>query len=209
MQKQSFILWFGWIFLALVALVSSYWVFVVREDFQVLATTTCDPTKETCFVYKCDADNSNNANELCAETESQSPLYYTYIYKKKSQIAECDANKEECAPLVCEKGEEGCERVVCSDETLWSDFVTEGAECSIYVAPVPEVKEVPVEEAPEPEPVTDEAPVFPSDLAPSTEENMPIIPSENPPSTAPGGPVETEPLLVSPIPDDRSTDTSL
>ena len=207
MQKQGFILWFGWIFLALVALGSSYWVFIVREDFQVLATTSCDPNKETCFVYRCDSSNTDNATDLCDGAEDKAPLYYTYIFKKKSQLAECDADTKECTSLVCEKGEEGCERIVCSSESLENGFVATGAECSIYVAPVPEVKEVPEEVAPEP--VPDESPVFPSDLAPSTEENVPFVPSETPEASVPGAPIETQPAPVSPVPYDPSTDTSL
>ncbi|MCW1888637.1 MAG: hypothetical protein KIH67_003740 [Candidatus Moranbacteria bacterium] len=207
MQKRGIILWFGWVALALVALVSSYWVFIVKENFSVLATTTCDPTKETCFVYKCDSENPANASELCALSEDHSLLYYTYIFKKKSQIPSCDRQEENCAPWVCEKSESGCEKVVCSDETLHSDFVAEGAECSIYVPPAPAVEEEPIENAPESDPIVDSQPVFPSDLAPSTEENMPVAPSE--PSSVPSVGTPTETVPVSPIPYDPSTDTSL
>jgi hypothetical protein len=207
MQKQSLILWFGWVFLALVALVSSYWVFIVREDFQVLTTTSCDVGKETCFVYRCDSSNTDNATDLCLGAEDKAPLYYTYIFKKKSQLRACEGSGVECTSLVCEPGEEDCERIVCSDETLKNDFVVRGVECSVYIPPAPEVKEVPVEEVPKS--VEAEAPVFPSDLAPSTEENMPAAPVESSPSLVPSGSIETEPAPVSPIPYDPSTDTSL
>lgn len=210
MKKRNLTLLIVWIALMGISLALTFRTYILQEDFKVLAITACDPEKETCFVYHCDSENPDNAVDMCAQVEDKTTLYYTYILKKKSLTPSCDAREENCEPLTCETGEEGCGKVICSDQSLQDEFVPEGAECRIFVpVPAPE----PVVETPVEEPVIQPAPIEPM---PIDVEPQPGIILDDPtplPAPAPGN---SSPVVLpgsgtssGSEPYDPSTDTSL
>jgi hypothetical protein len=203
MKKKNLILLLVWLISILIAVISCFWVYVVRENFQVLAITSCDSTKETCFIVSCESLDTENRGYICGQSDTEKNQSFTYIMKKKSAIPTCDARTEECASLTCESGEDGCERMVCSQESLAHAHVPSGVECSIYVPPAPEPVVVPEPkiEAPavvEPEPLL----VEPQPGIILDEPQPTTTPSPQPAVVLPNTPVTSEPY-------DPSTDTSL
>lgn len=160
MKTRNLILALIGFIIASVSIALCFKVYVLDKNFQILTITSCDETSETCFAFVCDSTSEEYPSEMCRETADNDTLFYTYIFKKKSMTPDCDATKGVCEPLVCAPNEEGCERVVCSEETLAREFVPEGAECSIYIPPAApaQVEEEKPEPAPQPEPMSDTDP---------------------------------------------------
>jgi hypothetical protein len=183
---------------------SCFWVYVVRENFQILAITSCDSTKETCFVVSCDSLDTENRGYICGQSYTETTQSFTYILKKKKAVPSCDARNQECVPLTCENGEVGCKRIVCSQESLTQVYVPSGVECSIYVPPAPEPVAAPEPkvEAPvlvEPEPIM----VDPQPGIILDDEPVPAVaPDKKTQVISPTIPTTSEPY-------DPSTDTSL
>lgn len=93
-----------------------YDAYITRHDFIVYDHVECDPEVESCFAYICEEGDE--------ECDSEP---FKKIIKSAENITLCPNYIEgECAPLSCESEEEGCEEILCSDES-----VEEGEECTV------------------------------------------------------------------------------
>ncbi|MGB8815736.1 MAG: hypothetical protein WCC74_00650 [Minisyncoccia bacterium] len=122
MDKKSKVLF--WIFGILLAtsVGMTFYKYVIKKDYMVLAYVSCDSQTESCFYVPCEGI------DCTAEID-----YYKIINKKAYNIELCDPEVEGCNPLVCKEGEKDCEIIFCSADTL-----SEGEECSIVTATVTE-----------------------------------------------------------------------
>lgn len=102
-KKSKYIIGIFIIFSLLVA-GWGYYTFLIKRDFSIHNTTTCDPELESCFVW-------------CEEGECEED-YYKKIIKNASNIDLCNPALEDCEPLICEPGEENCQILECSEENL-------------------------------------------------------------------------------------------
>jgi len=114
MDKKSKVLF--WIFgILLVASIGiTFYKYIVKKDYIIMAHISCDPQTESCFYASCEG----------ADCPAQID-YYKIINKKAYNIELCDPAVEDCNPLVCKEGEKDCEIISCSADTL-----SEGEECS-------------------------------------------------------------------------------
>jgi hypothetical protein len=114
MDKKSKVLF--WIFgILLVASIGiTFYKYIVKKDYIIMAHVSCDPQTESCFYVPCEG--------IDCTTEIE---YYKIINKKAYNIELCDSTVEDCKPLVCNNGEKDCEIISCSVDTI-----SEGEECS-------------------------------------------------------------------------------
>lgn len=97
----------------------------------VVAHTSCEPTEESCFVWKCDP-----ATETCSENPTENIEYYKIIHKSAANITVCAPGGTCGEELVCEPGEKNCQETLCSEEYLAASG--ENAECSHEIVPAEE-----------------------------------------------------------------------
>ncbi len=128
---------------ALVVVISvglSFLRFYVFRDYPIQSQIDCDPTTEVCYVYHCDATVEECTGDPVADTS-----YYKMIERNAKYIPLCNPANEECVPLECPDGEEGCLMTLCDASA------EDGSECSNpeeYNAMFPPIEEslVPMEE---------------------------------------------------------------
>ena len=109
-RKSKYLIW-GFTLIFVLSVGWGYKNFIVDRNFVINSTTECDPYAESCFVWCEDG--------VCEED------YYKKIAKKAVTIPVCNPAEEECEPLSCGLGEEGCAITLCSAET-----VEEGEACT-------------------------------------------------------------------------------
>jgi hypothetical protein len=112
MDKKSKI--FFWVLgiLILASIGVTYWRIMLKRDYIIEAEADCDPTTETCFVYKCDPQT-----EECTGNPDEDTSFYKLIKKNASKVPTCNPQDEDCPPLACEEGEKDCEEVLCTEQT--------------------------------------------------------------------------------------------
>ncbi len=187
-----------WIIIFGVSTAVSFKVYFLDKDYDFVTLVPCDPMTEVCFVATCDPESDTYLEDICLTAEEgQTERYFNYIRKKMKNVDQCDSRDEECAPLVCEENEEGCEIITCNEETL-AEYADEGTECSEIIIPEEETVEeesteaAPEEEVPSASPETEVAP------APVVEETIPQTAPE--PAPAPTeAPLDSEPTHNLPI----------
>lgn len=122
MDKKSKIFFQVFFFLVVVSIGVSYYKFVVIKDYAIRFQAECNPETEACFVDTCDPE----AEECIGDVE-QDISYYKIIQRKAYRMPLCDPNEEYCQrAMVCQKNEEDCEVIFCSDEAVEES----GATCS-------------------------------------------------------------------------------
>ena len=89
------------------ALLASYYRFMVSLEYEVTYEGFCDPTESSCFVY-------------CEDEDCAQPIYYTWVSRQASalvavcgemDVLSCDAASE------CTDGEAGCLITYCNPLT--------------------------------------------------------------------------------------------
>ena len=114
MDKKSKILFWVFGILLAVSVCATFYRYVIKKDYIIMAHVKCDPQVESCFYTPCEG----------ADCPAQID-YYKIINKKAFNIALCDPNVEGCNPLVCKDGEKDCTIISCSTSTI-----SNGEECS-------------------------------------------------------------------------------
>ena len=181
-----------WVIIFSVSAVVTFKVYVLDRDYQFMTLIPCDPTAEVCFVATCDPESETYLEDICLTVEEgTTERYFSYIKKKMKNVEQCDSRDEECAPLVCEENEEGCEVITCDEETL-AEYADEGTECAEIMVPEEEV----VEEESSEEAVSEEE-------VPATAPETTLVPGtteELVPETTPPAPAVVEPVSNSNLP---------
>ncbi len=193
MSKKEVILGIVWIGAALLSVVMCYKVYVMDKNYEVVTLTSCDPALEVCYVLECDQSTDTYNEDICQTIGDGEVKHFSFIKKKMNHITTCDSREEECPGLRCEKGEEGCQLLVCNDENL-REYGDKSMRCTERVA-LPEPPKMPESSKPQelapPEettlPVESALPVdnLPTDRqtiqpAPPVESPIPSTPTENP-----------------------------
>ncbi|MFZ2190178.1 MAG: hypothetical protein WA057_02730 [Candidatus Magasanikiibacteriota bacterium] len=119
MDKKSQILVYIFFSLIIVVLVFTFYKFIVAKDYYIRFETTCEPTKEYCFVKEC-----NSEEEECPADPAEGISYYKIIEEKASAIPSCNLDGEDCPEIFCNNGED-CQEILCDSETNDTDL-----ECS-------------------------------------------------------------------------------
>lgn len=115
MDTKSKILFWTLGVLVVLSVSASYYRFMVLHDYLVQAEVDCDPSYESCFVWKCNVEE----DEECTGDPEEDTWYYKIAYRNAKNIPSCSAEDEECDQFTCpEGGEEECSEVLCSPETL-------------------------------------------------------------------------------------------
>lgn len=111
-------LWIQWIFIATILFVIGvrYYDSIVRRDFLIEATISCDPMHEACFAWDCDVET----DPTCDQTP------YKKIALPAYSASHC-LEENDCPEFSCEAAA-GCTTTYCSDETreeweLCTEFV--------------------------------------------------------------------------------------
>jgi len=114
MDKKSKVLF--WVFgvLLVISIGVTFYKYVIKKDYIIMAYIGCDPQIERCFFVPCEGE------DCPAEID-----YYKIINKKAFNIELCDPETTGCNPPVCKDGEKDCEIILCSEDT-----VSEGEKCS-------------------------------------------------------------------------------
>ena len=99
----------------------------IKLDYQILASTSCDPQIETdgdCFAYEEEVVNTEADG---VETTTNETSYYKLISKKAANISTCESSEEKLGcteELTCLENETDCSYEYCTDEN-----VPEGESC--------------------------------------------------------------------------------
>lgn len=112
--------WFLWLIgiSCLVAILSAFYFFYYKKDYNFIVEVACDPSKETCFQRDCSNPDDCPPNQLSD-------------FKRYSLNAG-DFNKcenEDCTNA-CETGSIKCEPIECAEDEEM------GESCSVLEAPV-------------------------------------------------------------------------
>lgn len=118
-RKSKILLWII-IIILVISVGVAFYKYVIKKDYTITTHLNCDPNTESCFYVPC--ENS----DCSTETE-----YYKLINKKAFNIDLCTDTSQNCEPLVCKNGEEGCEIISCT-----SDNVSGEKKCSIPKIPI-------------------------------------------------------------------------
>jgi hypothetical protein len=96
---------------------ATFYKTVILQDFIVYTEIDCDPSTESCFVWVCDP--TVDGEDTCTGNPEEDTWYFKIAYRNAMNVPECAPDDEYCAPFQCPtEGEEGCEEVLCSPETL-------------------------------------------------------------------------------------------
>lgn len=125
MDKKSKM--FLWVFSALIfgSVLISFYRYVLLKDYQIFAHIDCIPTKEACFVWKCDPKAAQDDENACSGNLSQDMRFYKKIQKNAGSIPLCEEGAPGCPPLSCIQNERNCTVTYCNEDTL-----EEGEACS-------------------------------------------------------------------------------
>ena len=187
-----------WVIIFGVSTAVSYKVYVLDRDYAFVTLIPCDPEAEICFVASCDPESETYLEDICLMVEEgATERYFSYIKKKMKNVEQCDSRDEECAPLVCEENEEGCEVISCDKETL-EEYADEGTECTEAVMPEEEVLEEESTEVVPEEPDQTTTPIETGGeiLTPAPDTTEEVIPETAPETAVPA----TEEPAVEPEP---------
>ncbi len=102
----------------------TFYKIVVMKDYQVIATTSCNPELEKCFKAECDPTDDDS----CPQNIEERATYYKKISKKASVILLCEKTTEKNGcneELSCTAGELSCSYTYCSPDSL-----EEGEQCA-------------------------------------------------------------------------------
>ncbi|MDD4409827.1 MAG: hypothetical protein PHW52_04215 [Candidatus Pacebacteria bacterium] len=116
-KKTKKLYMFFIIFLLIMILASFYKYFIVK-DYYIKIRVDCDPRTESCFVARCDEEDSE-----CEENANKRLFYYKMLKKKAFDIPSC-YNTGECLSINCNDIED-CIEILCSEDKL-----TEGESCN-------------------------------------------------------------------------------
>ncbi|MSR87758.1 MAG: hypothetical protein EXS69_01145 [Candidatus Zambryskibacteria bacterium] len=104
MDDRSRYLICGFVIISAATAFFGYNKLFVERDFIVNNITKCNPQLERCFTW-------------CEGGECEKN-YYKKIIKNARNIPVCNGALEQCEPLFCIVGEEGCEITSCSEGVL-------------------------------------------------------------------------------------------
>lgn len=88
----------------LVAIGSSFYFFYYQKDYDFIVETSCDNTKETCFVRDCTNPDDCPPNQLAS---------FKRYSLKAADYSKC--HKEDCS-IVCSEGVIECEPIECKED---------------------------------------------------------------------------------------------
>jgi hypothetical protein len=114
--------------------------YLIKKDYIIQAETDCDPYTETCFIWECDI-NSSEEGEKCVGDSEADIWYYKIIKRNASKIPLCDSTDENCRALVCEENESDCEFTLCTDENKEENGVSECSDPIAYAIENPIAEE--------------------------------------------------------------------
>lgn len=98
---------------------ASFERYYLLKDYWINTEVECDPSIESCFVYKCDSEI-----EECTGNEEDTS-YYKNISILASHTPDCDPTVDDCVIKDCKNIEEAyCEVILCDNEGL-----EEGEKC--------------------------------------------------------------------------------
>ncbi len=83
--------------------------YAVARDYIVVASVTCDPQRESCFI----GDGENT------------PEFYKVIEKNAHSIPACDGWSDQCEELSCSDDDPNCEEYQCEDGECYGAAATE------------------------------------------------------------------------------------
>lgn len=120
MDRKSKILFSVFFLLVMGSIGLTYYKYVIKQDYLIVANAPCDPNSESCFYMTC-----AEGYDTCSSTESN---YYKKVEKKVYNIKMCDPSVDGCNPMVCAEDEKNCTVTTCSVEDL-----EEGESCSTSI----------------------------------------------------------------------------
>ncbi|HBU07509.1 MAG TPA: hypothetical protein DEB09_05510 [Candidatus Magasanikbacteria bacterium] len=132
MDKKSKILVYIFFSLIVIVVVFTFYKFIIAKDYYIRLETTCEPTKEHCFVNEC-----NPEEEECPADPAEGISYYKIIEEKASAIPDCSLSGEECPEIFCAEGED-CQEIFCDPETNDTGIECVDLEEFIILSEVPE-----------------------------------------------------------------------
>ena len=117
----------GFVVMMLVILFGSigyaYWHFVIDKNYTLVYHADCDPTMEVCYVWECDPE-AIDEEEKCTGDPDEDVWYYKHLERLAKNVPECNTDDENCDAFGCEKSENGCNEVMCTEEMAEIDEVT-------------------------------------------------------------------------------------
>jgi len=113
MDSKTKILFAGFFLLVLILVFFSYEKFYQERDYLVSAEVPCDPSGESCFIYRCDSET-----ETCSGVPEDDTTYYKKIEKSASLFPNCDPNAENCQVANCDASDMSCTVSLCQEDNL-------------------------------------------------------------------------------------------
>ncbi|MFA6475951.1 MAG: hypothetical protein WCV68_00895 [Candidatus Paceibacterota bacterium] len=101
--------------LALVIFISvgiSFYQTIYIHKYLITTEISCDPNKESCFVFECDPVE----DESCSKDPNQQVSYYKIISKNAQNIPICESGNDNCPELSCIYGEKDCQITLCAPD---------------------------------------------------------------------------------------------
>lgn len=145
--------------MCVVAIVVSFFRFMVVADYVVEYEGECDPITESCFVG-------------CADDECLEEYYYTWIHKNAADVfAQCGPDVTDCEEAgICLPTDTGCSITYCSENTSLEDEQCENLDSSSVLEATSETEAVGEESGTIEEPA--EGAVENEDLTPLLKESL-------------------------------------
>lgn len=116
MEKNSKIVIMVVLFFVLVVLFLTYYKIFISKNYEISFEVSCDPEKESCFIYECDPITEGDCSDQPVD-------YYKLIERKAFDIEKCSDGDVDC--LSCKENEINCSVVLCdpnSSENICDDF---------------------------------------------------------------------------------------
>jgi len=118
MDKKTKYLFLVFVSIISLVIVISFCRYYIDKDYYIVIETSCDHFTESCFVYVCDPESS----EDCPEIPEERTSYYKLIKIKASNIPFCDKNENECPAITCVDGQD-CVDILCDPENIGEEEV--------------------------------------------------------------------------------------